>query len=823
MAHVSLMVVEDEAIIALDIQSTLQRLGYTVVAVVATGEDAVQAAASTRPDLVLMDIRLAGALDGIAAATEIRHQLRIPVIYLTAHADEPTLQRAKVCEPYAYILKPFEERELHVAVEMTLYKHQMELKLQQVERWLATTLNSIGDAVIATDVDGNVTFMNPVAEALVGRLQSDVFGQSLSSVFQLVDTETHQPSTIPTGSNLQASLTVQLSNRMLLRNRDGSQYYINYSAAPIRDNDTITGGVVVFRDVTAWKGVEDALRRSEERYALAMEGANDGLWDWELATDTLYVSPRWRAMLGFDQLELITTSSEWFKRVHAEDYSQVQKAVDEHLAGHSPQLQVEQRMLHHDGTYRWMLARGLAVRDATNTATRMAGSLTDVTERKWAEAQLKHDALHDGLTQLPNRTLFLDRLAQAVARSRRHNEYRFAVLFMDLDRFKLVNDSLGHHVGDQLLMVTARRLESCLRSSDTLARFGGDEFAILLHDIADAGDAIVVTERIQQRLGGPLQLDSHDLHVGASIGIVFAAATYDEPDAMLRDADIALYRAKARGRNCFEIFDQAMHLHAVEVLRLETELRQALLQQQMVLHYQSVVCLKTGVITGVEALVRWMHPQRGLIVPHDFIPIAEDSGLIVPLGWWVLREACHQMQAWHNELMLDPPLTVSVNVSAKQFTQPDFAKQVQMILIETGLAATQLRVEITETVLMTHIERVMETLAQLKGMGVQLYLDDFGTGYSSLSYVHRLPIDALKIDRSFVMKLGLANRETVIVQTIVSLARQLGIQVIAEGIETEEQHTWVREIHCDHAQGYLFSHPLPAIDMTVLLVEQCPA
>jgi diguanylate cyclase (GGDEF)-like protein len=442
-------------------------------------------------------------------------------------------------------------------------------------------------------------------------------------------------------------------------------------------------------------------------------------------------------------------------------------------------------------------------------------------ERKRAEDKLVHDASHDPLTGLPNRALFLDRLQRAVARGARHADYRFAVLFIDLDRFKVVNDSLGHGAGDSLIVQVGARLLASLRREDvlarpsadgdadidTLARLGGDEFTVLLDDIRDPSDAVRVAERIQAALGQPFVVDGHEVYASASIGIATSSTGYATPEEVLRDADLAMYRAKSLGKARSELFDQAMHVMAVKRLQLETDLRRALQQQEFVLHYQPIVALATGRTTGFEALVRWRRAGE-LVYPGEFIDVAEDTGLILFLGLWVLREACATLRRWHAEFPRAAPLTMSVNVSARQFAQADFVPQVAQIVRETGVDARALRLEITESVTMGDAERTIQVLTSLREIGVRLSIDDFGTGYSSLSYLHRLPLDVLKIDRSFVAAMRPGSDGLQIVNTIMDLARNLGMDVVAEGTETAEQVAHLTSLGCDFGQGYYFSRPV---------------
>ena len=551
---------------------------------------------------------------------------------------------------------------------------------------------------------------------------------------------------------------------------------------------------------------ERALRESEQRYALAVQGANDGIWDWDLTDGTAYFSPRWRALTGCGAGE--TTSAAWFGRVHPEDLRELQNAVDAHLAGAEPHFEHEHRLRGSDGEYRWVLARGLAVREGAGRPTRMAGSLTDIVDRKRAEARLLHDAFHDALTELPNRSLFVDRLGLALEQSRRHKGVSFAVLFLDLDRFKNLNDSLGHSAGDTLLVEFAGRLQSCLRPGDTVARLGGDEFGVLLTEVDGPEDATRVAERIQELLRQPFSISATEVVSTASIGIALGSSAYERPDDILRDADTAMYRAKAAGRACFQVFDKAMHSSVAALLKLEMDLRRAVEKHSFVMHYQPIVSLPDGRIVGFEGLVRWVDPERGVVLPERFISVAEETGLIVPLGWWVLEETCRQVRAWQGRFPVSPPLYASVNISGKLFGQPDVVERVWRIAEETGLPPTSLRLEITESVLMDHGDVALRVLSELRALGVQFSVDDFGTGFSSLSYLQRFSYDTLKIDRSFIA--GMADKADVgaIVQSIVGLGNVLGMNVVAEGVETPAQLERLNAMHCPSAQGFWFSRPV---------------
>ena len=564
---------------------------------------------------------------------------------------------------------------------------------------------------------------------------------------------------------------------------------------------------------------EQALRSSEERYALAVRGANDGLWDWDARSGRLYLSARWGAMLGFAEVEVGGRFEDWLALVADEDREKLRSALAAHSAGGDEHFELEYRMRHRSGREVWVLTRGVAVRDAAGRVARMAGSLTDITHRKLAEQQLLHDAFHDGLTGLANRTLFLDRLAVSLAaRSRGHGD-PFALLFLDLDRFKTVNDSLGHGVGDQLLVAMARRLEQLVRPGDTVARLGGDEFAILVNNVRDAAAAAHVAERLQDELGASFQVVGQEVFVTASIGIALSADGEASAEGMLRDADLAMYRAKTGGRGRYEVFDLELHRAAVALLKLEIELRRAVGTGDFVMHYQPIVELDSGRIVGFEALMRWQHPERGLVPPANFIGVAEETGLIVPLGWFVLERACRQCRDWQLRFPTEPPFFMSVNVSGKLFAQPGAVEQLLRILEESQLPAASLRLEVTESVVLEHGEEVMKRLLQLRAFGVELSIDDFGTGYSSLSYLQRFRYDSLKIDRSFVRDIGVLGDSRTIVETILSLASHLGIGVVAEGVETEEQLARLRAMGCPHGQGFWFARPLDVQGTEALIVS----
>ena len=563
------------------------------------------------------------------------------------------------------------------------------------------------------------------------------------------------------------------------------------------------------------KHTEDALRKSEERYALAMRAANDGLWDWDLQTDKIYLSPRWKSMVGEAEDALSDSPDEWFNRIHPDDVERVRVDIQSHIDNQTPHYEDEYRVLHKDGAYLWMLGRGLAIRDKNGTAYRMAGSQTDITRGK----------VVDFLTGLPNRVLFMDRLSRSFERAQRWESRTFALIFMDLDNFKLINDSLGHMVGDQLLIAIARRLENTVRASDsamrierhTIARLGGDEFTVLLEEVAGPVDAIRVADRIITDMHTPFIVEGHELFPTASIGIAVYNHSYQSPDALLQDADMAMYNAKVSGKGHYEIFDTDMRAASIARLQLETEFRRAIERNEFENYYQAVVSLRTGRICGFEALVRWHNTARGIISPMEFIPMAEETGLIIPLGQWVLETACQQTSQWQMEFSENPPLSISVNLSARHFLQSDVLQQCTDIMNKMSLCRHSLVLEVTESTLMKDHDASVELMRRLKECDIRIAMDDFGTGYSSLSYLHQFPFDNLKIDRSFITRL---MEDDEIVRTILTMGQNLGLKVVAEGVETIEQVDKLKEMGCDYGQGYYFSKPITATEATALLRAQ---
>ena len=673
---VKIFVVEDEVIISKDIQRALKKLGYEVVGAAVSGPAALEQMAASAPDLVLMDIHIKGPWDGIETAQRVREQLGVPVVFLTAFADAPTLERARETGPFGYLLKPFEERELGTAIEMARYKHRAERDLQRSREMLSATLRSIGDGVIAADENERVTFINPVACELCGWSESEAVGSPMSEVFRLVGGVAARQSLNQMPLEVQALSLLQ---------RGGVAVPIDAQAAPLRDErGAVAGAVTIFRDVT---------------------------------------------------------------------------------------------------------------------------------QRRALEERLVHQAFHDALTGLPNRALFGNRLRHTLSQVqgralRGKGEVCLAVLFIDLDNFKWVNDSLGHETGDHLLIEVGERLRSCLRANDTASRFGGDEFTVLVDHVENPGYAQGIAERIVERLQQPFNIGGQTIYSSPSVGIAYTTTGQEAPDELIRNADTAMYDAKKRGKARVSVFAPALSHATRQRMELGNDLRGALANDELELHYQPKIDLESGALYGVEALCRWEHPARGAVAPVEFIPLAEEIGLIVPLGRWVLREACEQARRWR-ALPGDSPRQINVNVSALQLQHPGFVAELRQILQETAMDARDLVLEITESVVMNEVDSKLPILHELKRMGVRLAIDDFGTGYSSLSYLQRFPLDFLKIDRQFVREADEAG-DGVILNSMIALAHALGLTAVAEGAETETQVGQLRALGCDLAQGYYFARPMSA-------------
>ncbi|MEN4012701.1 MAG: EAL domain-containing protein [Bellilinea sp.] len=698
----------------------------------------------------------------------------------------------------------------HVASAILI--KQSEIALRKQHELVQSIFDRSPNAIIVTDLEGLYIDCNQAdLEQMGAQSKSDLIGHS---VFEFI----HEEDLLKARKDLEKIITTGKSSNSEYRinTLDGRMLISQLSASLIFDENNLPQYIVgIITDVTQQRLSEQALKISEERYKLASEGVNDGIWDWDLLSNRVYYSPRWSKLLGFSPDELSDKPDEWLRRVHPDDLPTVKSTMEAHLSGLINHFEVEHRLLHLDGSYRWMIARGMAVRSELGNPHRIAGSLTDITRNKLNEDQLVHQALYDRLTGLPNRILFIERLDQIIKRFKRHDQITFAILLLDLDRFKIVNDSLGHHIGDFLIIEIARRLDNSLREEDTVARLGGDEFAILLTDLRDPFEVVQIANRIQREISQPVIIEQQQVFTTCSIGIALSVPDTDGPEAMMRDADTAMYEAKAKGGNSYMIFDKLMHARAVNLLNLETDLRQAMHRNELLIFFQPIFDALTQRVVNAEALVRWKHPQHGLILPNQFINLAEETGLIVPIGEWVLREACGQLKKWHNAGF--KALTISVNFSARQFQQADLSSMVRDALVQSNLEPSSLYIEITESRSFFQLEKFETMLWELRGLGVKISIDDFGTGYSSLTTIQRLPVNAIKIGQDFISRLGNHNDNDLIVQSMIEMAHRLGLSVTAEGVETEAQLSHLRKYRCDMVQGFWFSEPVFATELEKLL------
>ncbi|MGK7940979.1 MAG: PAS domain S-box protein [Crocosphaera sp.] len=689
--------------------------------------------------------------------------------------------------------------------------YQAQEALAKSEEKYRQIVETATEGIWIIDQDNKTSFVNQQMATMLGYEVEEMTGKSL---FDFVDSEDK----IIVKKNIQKHRQdISETHDFKFRCRDGRELWTIFSTNPLFDDeDNYLGAFGMVTNISQRKKIEQALSESEERLEGILTSIQDVIWSLDPKFSQLqYINAAAQIVLGFSLEELYETPNLLLTIVHPDDQELVKH--HRHILMEIGHTEFQYRIIRKDGKVRWLHSRIRGVYNEQGKIIRVDGIDSDITEQKRAQQQLQYNATHDPLTNLPNRILFMDRLEHAIERQKRHPEFNFAVLFLDLDEFKVINDSLGHAIGDQLLQEISRRLQKGLRSDDTLARLGGDEFSILLEDIEDIKDAIKIAKRIHLDLTRPFILEGQDIFINTSIGIALSGSDYKESAEILRDADTAMYRAKADGKACYAIFDQKMHEKAVRRLQLETDLRIAIKKQEFKLYYQPIISLETGKITAFEALIRWFHPHKKLISPGHFIPIAEETGLIINMGEWILKEACQQLKQWHQQFPNYSHLKVGVNLSSKQLKYSNLINTIDKVLQETQLKAKSLKLEITETLLMENVEAATDIILKIKERNIEICLDDFGTGYSSLSYLHRFPVNTLKIDRSFVMRMEANNENAEIVRAIVSLAHILGMEIIAEGVETKLQLEQLRGLNCEQGQGYFFAKPLPKEEVEALL------
>ena len=839
------LVVDDNANNLKLVHTLLKDKGYKV-RLATNGEMAIKSARANPPDLILLDINMPG-LDGYDTCEALKNDKLtkdIPIIFLSAIKESFDIVRGFDVGGIDFVTKPFKPEVLLARVETHLSLHHLQSELvelntnlerkveertceliqanislqDEVEKRIQTqnellaseelhrlTLANLENTiVITTDKQGSFTYISPNIESILGYTPEEVL--ELEDIGKLL------------GNDI---FTLGERNRRFekeIRSKDGAQRYLFISTkkALIRKDVTI----YTCQDITNRKYIEKELASSEERLKHALSASNEGLWDWDLSNDKTYHNEACYSLLGYQPSDFETGNihNHWHEIVHADDKSELLKTIKQCREGRIEYINTEYRYLHKNGKYIWFHTKGVVVeKDKKGKSIRLVGTHTDITKQKNYEEHLRQLATYDDLTDLPNRKLFLELLNGAIARGRRKT-LRHAVLFLDLDRFKNINDSLGHSAGDKLLQQVAQRIDGILREDDTVARLGGDEFTILLQDISESHRAAEAASRVIEILNEPFDLKGHRVSVAPSIGIVLYPDHATTSEELLKKADTAMYHAKHDGGQNYKFFSSVMDEEARTRLELEAEMRQSLTRDEFVLFYQPKINLNNGNITGMEALVRWNNRNKGMIPPGAFIPIAEETGLIVQLGDIILQRAAMHTRDWADRQLFQNK--VAVNISARQFRQEDLLLRIDGILEETGLSPEALELEVTEAAAMQDTDSAIQTMKNIKARGITLALDDFGTGYSSLSYLKKFPIDTLKIDMSFIRDMEQSESNRNIVHSIIELAHNLNLEVIAEGVETIEQAHTLTEMHCDGMQGYLFSKPVNDADFEQLLKEK---
>ena len=692
-------------------------------------------------------------------------------------------------------------------------RRKAEKALRENEERYHELFENAYDIVYMHDLEGNFISVNRAAERVFGYSRREIIKMNMREFFAPDEFEIVRQKVLEKikGAKQAVYETTGLA-------KDGRKVILEINSCGVYENEKLVAIQGIARDITERKSVEDALKISEARFRELFENANDLIYTHDLQGNFTSLNRAGEIITGYSREEALEKNIS--EIIAPEHLDRARQMIRRKIKGEAPTT-YELEIIAKEG-HRVTLELSTRLFFENDKPSGVQGIARDITERKITEEKLQFNALYDPLTNLPNRSQFMNHLKQAAERAERELDFRFAVLFLDLDRFKVINDGLGHVIGDKLLVAIAERLKSSLRPGDIVARLGGDEFTFLINNIKEHTDAVSVAERLQNKLSVPFKLENYEVFTSASIGIIVSDEIHRKPEDFLRDADTAMYRAKETGKSRYEVFDREMHVRNMNLLKVETDLRRALEREEFKVFYQPIVELRTGDVCEFEALIRWDHPEYGLISPNEFISVAEESGLIVPIGEWILERACRQTSQWQKTFHTSKPLSISVNLSAKQLMHPTLVGKVKEILAKTNLPASSLKLEVTETMVMTHSEIALSVLSELHDLGITLSTDDFGTGYSSLSYLHLFPFARLKIDRSFVGKMDSDSKSEAIVRTIQMLGHNLNIEVIAEGIETEQQLKRLRSLGCRLGQGYLFSKPVSVEYAQKLLRDGLP-
>ncbi len=790
-----IVVVEDEGIVAFNLQQRLQKLGYEVPGVFASGEQLINDIEKLNPDLILMDVHIQGALDGIDTAAHLREVLHIPVVYLTAHSEETTLERARATKPYGYLLKPFSERELHATIQMALERCQLDLELQDSEERLRLALDAADMGSWELDSTSRDILCMGKANRIFG-----FPGDAARIKWQTFLDQIHKEDGIRVATEINRCVEENSEFQLEFKSRGGVEpRWLKLQAKTFSSNhrDRIDRVVGVVQDISERKMGEASLRRA----ATVFESTQNGIVILDRDLRIITANNSYCEMTGYELKELI--GQKHYSQSPMQSAKEQQMLMSLRASGiWRGELSGRRK----DGKKFPTLTNIAAVRDGDGAISHYIVVRSDLSSIHDAQKELYRQAHHDTLTGLPNRLMAMDRLASALESATRHSK-KVAVLFIDIDHFKHVNDTLGHSTGDEFLKTVGKRLRTCLRAEDTVARLGGDEFMVVLQDVQRVEEVAVTAEKILDTLGSNVELAGMSLSISASIGISIFPDDGTHGSDLIRAADTAMYSAKERGRRRFVFYTPAMTEAAVRYMALNQDLRRGLTAGELRLFYQPQINLQTKEIIGAEVLIRWQHPVKGLLGAAEIIPIAEESGLIVDIGDWVIHEACQQARIWLDAGL--PQLRIAINASIRQIYQNRLIDTVRDALARYALPSTALEIEITESTLQSE-NLCLSTLQQLKELGVTLAIDDFGTGYSCLNSLKTLPIQRVKIDRSFVRDISENADDAAITEAIVSMAHRLRLSVLAEGVETKAQEIFLQQCGCDEAQGYLYAKPMPA-------------